>query len=55
MAVEQARSERCEVGERWRRECEEWRERVGRMEEKMGELKRAEEKAAHVMQENSGT
>ena len=50
--------DRSEVEERWRRECEEWRERVGRAEERererIEELRIAEEKLACVTQEKTG-
>ena len=52
-------SDRSEAEERWRRECEEWRVRVGRAEEgereRMDELKLAEQKLACVTQEKTGT
>ena len=51
-------SDRGEAEERWRRECEEWRVRVGRAEEgereRMDELKLAEQKLACVTQEKTG-
>ncbi|CAI8015914.1 Coiled-coil alpha-helical rod protein 1, partial [Geodia barretti] len=55
--VEQVTSDRGEAEERWRRECEEWRVRVGRAEEgereRMDELKLAEQKLACVTQEKT--
>ena len=51
-------SEKREMEERWRREGEEWRERVGRVEEREREreeeVKGTQEKLAHMEQENSG-
>lgn len=50
--------DKSEVEERWRRECEEWRERAGRAEERererIEELRITEEKLACVTQEKTG-
>ena len=55
--MEQVTRARCEVEEKWRREGDEWRERVGRVEErereKVEEMKLAQEEIAKSAQENS--
>ena len=56
-------SEKCEVEERWRREGDEWREKLGRAEERERvrereqeeEMKLAQEKMAQLTQENTRT
>ena len=58
MALEGVMNEKCELEERWRKDGEEWRERVENLEEKerekIVELNRMEGRLAHEAEERSG-
>ena len=52
-------SDKSEMEERWRSECEGWRERIGKAEvrekERAAELGQAREELSHITQEKNGT